>query len=60
MAADLRNPVDQGRQMSRQWVVLTPKPDPKAVCYFMRDRQAGAAVDLNGIANMGLFMKVSG
>src|SRR3954470_11600588 len=39
--------------MSRQWVVLAAKLDPQAVAYFMRDRQAGAAVDLNGIANIG-------
>jgi hypothetical protein len=31
MAADLRNPGDQGRQMSRQLVVLAPKLDPQAV-----------------------------
>jgi hypothetical protein len=54
MAADLRNPVDQGRQMLRQWVVLAPKLDPQAVAYFIADRQAGAAVDLNGIANIGV------
>src|SRR3954465_10628120 len=54
MAADMRDPIDQGRVMSRQWVVLAAKLDPQAVCYFMRDRQAGAAVDLNGIANIGI------
>src|SRR3954471_13198962 len=53
MAADMRDPIDQGRVMSRQWVVLAAKLDPQAVCYFIRDRQAGAAVDLNGIANIG-------
>src|SRR3954465_13404290 len=53
MAADLRNPLDQRRQMSRQWVVLAAKLDPQAVAYFIADRQAGAAVDLNGIANIG-------
>src|SRR3954467_9660384 len=39
--------------MSRQWVVLAAKLDPQAVAYFIADRQAGAAVDLNGIANIG-------
>src|SRR3954454_14232408 len=38
--------------MSRQWIVLAAKLDTQAVAYFIADRQAGAAVDLNGIANI--------
>jgi hypothetical protein len=53
MSADPRKLVDENRQMLRQWLVLAPKPDPQAVRYFFADRQAGAVVDLNGIANIG-------